>query len=288
VYDNLSRNALRFTPFLRHTNLEFIQGDVLDAGALEQAMEGSDVAIHCAAIAGIYSVVKRPTMTMKVNFLGAYNALEAAVKNKVKLFLEFSTSEVYGPYVYKGSEENLTSQGPVGEKRWSYAVSKLAAEHFGHAYRQEYGLPIITVRPFNIYGPRQVGEGAIRQMILSALKNEAITLFNDGSQIRAWCYVQDFVDAVMLCLASEKAVGNVFNIGNPQGTMTNLNLAQTVIRLAGSSSSIVYKLHPGPEVEMRIPSIQKAQTLLGYAPKVGLDEGIARTIEWYRSRRDDV
>jgi UDP-glucose 4-epimerase len=282
LYDNLFRNALQHTTFLTHRNVEFIKGDVLDFASMTGAMAGSDIVIHCAAIAGIYSVVKEPTMTMRVNFLGTYHALEAAVRNSVKLFMDFSTSEVYGPYVYNGTEEDLTSQGPVGQKRWMYAVSKLAAEHFSHSYHEEFGLPVVTVRPFNIYGPRQVGEGAIREIVMRALRNDPITLYNDGTQIRAWCYVDDFIDAVMACLEKKEALGNVFNIGNPQGTMTNYNLARTIIRLSGSSSSIEYKAHPGPEIEMRVPSIKKAQLILGYQPKVSIEEGIQKAIGWYK------
>lgn len=288
VFDNLQRNAIKYTSMLSHKNLRFMQGDVLDASAVADAMMGASVVIHCAAIAGIYSVGKRPTMTIKVNLIGTLNTLEAAVKNNVELFIDFSTSEVYGPHVYKGTETDPTTQGPVGERRWTYAVSKLAAEHLSHSYCEEFGLPVITVRPFNVYGPRQIGEGAIREMVLSALKGTPITLYGGGTQIRAWCYVDDFVDGIMLCLEKPEAKGKVFNLGNPLGTAANINLANAIIRLAKSRSTIVHKPHPGPEVEIRVPSIDRAQIILGYEPKIDLEAGIVRAIEWYASNIEGV
>ncbi len=288
VYDNKERDAMQYTSLRRHPNMRFIEGDVLDAAHLKKAMAKSDLVIHCAAIAGIYSVVKSPSLTLKVNFLGTFHALEAAIHNKVRRFVDFSTSEVYGPYVYKGTEEDLTSQGPVTEGRWSYAVSKLAAEHLTHSYHKEYGLAVTTLRPFNIYGPRQVGEGAVRGMILKAIKGQPITLYNDGTQIRAWCYIDDFVDGVISLLDSPKSIGQTFNLGNPQGSITNLELAKMIKRLVVARSKIIFKKHPGPEVQVRVPSIHRARCLLGYCPKIGLEEGITRTIAWYRNFEKEI
>ena len=282
VYDNNTRNALKFTSLAKHPNLKFIEGDVLDLPRLKKAMAASQIVIHCAAIAGIYSVVKSPTLTLRVNFLGTYHALESAVFNKVEKFVDFSTSEVYGPYTYKGTEEDLTTQGPVSEERWAYAVGKLAAEHLVHSYHKEFNLPVITFRPFNVYGPRQVGEGAIRAFVLKAIKDDLITLYNDGTQVRAWCYIDDFIDGAIAALKEPKAVGKTFNLGNPQGSITNLELARMIKRITGSKSRIVFKKHPGPEVQVRVPSVHRAETLLGYSPKINLEEGIARTAAWYR------
>ncbi|MBT5055537.1 MAG: NAD-dependent epimerase/dehydratase family protein [Gemmatimonadetes bacterium] len=282
IFDSMQRNAIKYSKSLEHENLNLIEGDVLDAAAVTSAMEGADVVVHCAAIAGIYSVGRQPTMTMKVNLIGTYNVLEAAIGADVGLFLDFSTSEVYGPHVYKGEETDPTTQGPVGERRWTYAVSKLAAEHLAHSYHAEYDLPVITVRPFNVYGPRQVGEGAIREMIRLALADEPVILYGGGTQIRSWCYVDDFVDGILLCHGTESAKGQVFNLGNPLGTSANINLVETIIRLTNSKSEILHKPHPGPEVEIRVPSIGRAHDMLGFDPKVGLEEGIGRTIAWYR------
>jgi len=118
--------------------------------------------------------------------------------------------------------------------------------------------------------------------VLQALQHAPITLYNDGTQIRSWCYVDDFVDGVLRCAEKKEAVGQAFNLGNPQGTATNFELANMIIRLTNSKSDIVFKPHPGPEVDLRVPSIEKAQTLLGFKPTVSLEAGISKTIPFYR------
>ena len=282
IYDNLKRNAMQFASFKGNPNVTVVEGDVLDAAKLDATLAGADVCIHAAAIAGIYSVGDSITRTMKVNLIGAYNALESSAKHKVGRFMDFSTSEIYGPYSFRSREEDVAKVGPASEKRWIYAISKLAGEHFAHAYGSDFGLKVTTVRPFNVYGPRQVGEGAVQQMALRALKNDDITVFNDGSQIRSWCYVTDFADAFISAMTMKEGEGEVFNIGNPQATTTVLGLAQTLIRLTGSQSKIVFKPHPGPEVEIRMPDIGKSRRLLAYEPKVGLEDGLNSAIAWYR------
>ena len=281
VFDNLHRNAIQFAHLDSHPHLRFIKGDVMDYGGVRAAVEGCQIVIHCAAIAGVYSVDRNAVVTMEVNLLGTHQVVKAALDVGVERFVEFSTSEVYGPFIHKGKEDDLTTIGPVGENRWVYAASKLASEHLSFAHHKEDGLPLTIVRPFNVYGPRQVGDGAIRGMILQALQHAPITLYNDGTQIRSWCYVDDFVDGVLRCTEQPGAVGHTFNIGNPQGTVTNFELANTIIRLTQSRSSIVFKPHPGPEVDLRVPSIEKASALLGFQPKISLEAGIARTIPWY-------
>ncbi|OGF67655.1 MAG: epimerase [Candidatus Fischerbacteria bacterium RBG_13_37_8] len=283
IYDNFCRNALQYTELAKNPNVKIIEGDVLDQQKLKWEMKNVDICIHAAAIAGIYSVVKNSTLTMKVNFIGTYNALEAAVKNNVKRFIDFSTSEVYGPFIFRGKETDATTLGPVGERRWVYAVSKLAGEHFAHTYAEDYDIEIITIRPFNIYGPRQIGEGAIQQMVRRALRNEDIIVYNDGTQIRAWCYISDFIEALYNALYLEEAKNQLFNIGNPQTTITVLGLAQKIMQMTQSTANIIFKVHPGPEVEMRVPDISKACSLLHFTPKINLEDGLKSTIEWYKS-----
>ena len=282
IYDNLIRNSIKYINVLDHKNLKLIEGDVLDSATLTQAMKGSNIVVHAAAIAGIYSVNSDAWKTMKVNVIGAYNALEAAVENRIDRFVDFSTSEVYGPFVYNGKESDSTTLGPVGEKRWVYAVSKLAAEHFAHTYQDKYGMEIVTIRPFNIYGPRQIGEGAVQQMIIKALRNEPIIVYNQGTQIRAWCYIDDFINALRESLFNSNAAGNIFNVGNPLGTVTNIELANKIKTLTESNSTISFKPHPGPEVEIRIPDITKAKNMLGYNPVVSLDDGLKKAVSWYK------
>ena len=282
VYDNLHRNALQFAHLDGHPHLTFIKGDVMDADATRRAVAGCQIVIHCAAIAGVYSVDRNAVTTMEVNMLGTNQVVRAALAAGVERFVEFSTSEVYGPFIHKGKEDDLTTIGPVGENRWVYAASKLASEHLSYAHYKEDGLPLVIIRPFNVYGPRQVGDGAIRGMTLQALQDAPITLYNDGTQIRSWCFVHDFVDGVLRCVENPSAIGHAFNIGNPQGTATNFELAHMIIRLVDSKSEVVFKPHPGPEVDLRVPSIEKAQALLGYRPTISLEAGLTQTIAWYR------
>ncbi len=287
VYDTLERNALKGTNLLNHRNIHVIQGDVLDEEKLRVAISGSNIVIHLAAIAGIDTVIKSPTATMEVNLVGTRNLLKAAMAlNDVERFVDFSTSEVYGSYAYKLDERDTTQMGAVGEARWTYAISKLAGEHLAHSYYIEFGLPVVSIRPFNIYGPGQVGEGAIHVFVTRALGNEDIYIHGEGDQLRSWCYIDDIVDAVLDCLVKKGAVGEVFNIGNPRGTTTVLSLAQKIVELCGSGSKIVFKPKSYVDVELRIPDIDKAKRLLEYRPKVDLDEGLKMTIDWYRKKRD--
>jgi len=281
VFDNLHRNALQFAQLDGHPNLRLVKGDVMDFEATRRAVDGCQIIIHCAAIAGVYSVDRNAVTTMEVNLIGTHHVVKAAMEVGAERFVEFSTSEVYGPFIHKGREDGLTTIGPVSESRWVYAASKLASEHLSYAHYKEDGLPLTIVRPFNVYGPRQVGDGAIRGIIIQALKNAPITLYNDGTQIRSWCFVEDFVDGVMRCAEMPAAIGQAFNLGNPQGTATNFELANMIIRLTNSKSDVVFAPHPGPEVEMRVPSVEKAAALLGFRPSVSLEAGLSRTICWY-------
>lgn len=162
VYDNLFRNSLKDSGLWDHPNLEVIQGDVLDFGDLSKAMDGADIVVHCAAIAGIDTVIRSPTNTMRVNMIGTANVLEAAKRlPKLERLVDFSTSEVFGQSAFRAEENQTTHIGAVGEARWTYAVSKLAGEHLAKAYNKEIGMPTVTLRPFNVYGPGQIGEGAV-------------------------------------------------------------------------------------------------------------------------------
>ncbi len=282
VYDNFSRDTLTGSLYAAHQNITVVKGDVLDYDSLEKAMAGSDIVVHAAAIAGIDTVVKDPVRTMRVNMIGTANALEAARINNIKdRFIDFSTSEVFGSMAFKSAETDQTVSGSAGEARWVYAVSKLAGEHLAHAYYAQYKLPVVTVRPFNVYGPGQTGEGAIQIFIKKALKNEDISIYGDGAQIRAWCYVSDFVSCLMHCIENPKATGESFNLGNARAIMTTLGLAQTVCRVLNSKSKIIFKPALSADIQLRIPSVEKTEELLGFKAEVDLEEGIAKTAEWF-------
>lgn len=286
AFDNLSRNTLKDLPDLAaHRNLTLVEADVLDAEAVTAHMKGADIVVHAAGIAGIDTVIKDPVRTMQVNMVGTANVLEAAKINGVKdRVIDFSTSEVFGSMAFKSTEADVTVAGSAGEARWTYAVSKLAGEHLAHAYYAQYGLPVVTIRPFNVYGPGQTGEGALQIFVKQAIRGETIHIDGDGSQIRAWCYVDDFVECLMLCLENPEAIGNSFNIGNARAVMTILGLAETVVRVTNSSSQIVFDPPLSADIAIRIPSVEKAHKVLGFKAQVDLDEGIRRTAAHFRDR----
>jgi nucleoside-diphosphate-sugar epimerase len=283
VLDTLRRNALTTAGLDKHPNLTLIKGDVTDAAAVQKAVAGCDAVVHLASIAGVDTVLKNPVLTMKVSLVGTMNVLDAALaEGGVKRLIDFSTSEVFGRYAYNVTEWDATTLGAVGEARWTYAVAKLATEHLAMNYWKQHSLPTCSIRPFNIYGPRQVGEGAVHHFIVRALKGEALQVHNDGSQIRAWCYVDDIVDGILLALTKDEAVGHAFNIGNPRSTLTIHSLAREIVRLSSSGARIEFVHKDQADVELRIPNIEKARERLGFKPQVDLEEGLLRTVYWYR------
>jgi UDP-glucose 4-epimerase len=286
AFDNLHRDALTGTDLAEHENFEFHVAELLDADAVRALAAGATHIVHCAAIAGVDDVLKSPVRVMRVNMIGTYNVLEAALatRDSLERLIEFSTSEVFGTHAINAAEGSLTTIGSVGEARWTYAVSKLAGEHMAHAYHDEFELPTVTVRPFNVYGPGQIGGGAIRAFIEAALAGRDLTIHGDGSQIRAWCYVDDMVEALLLCLEHHEAAGQSFNVGNARSTVTIYDLAQRVKRLTGAPGEIVFQPLHYADVEIRMPNVEKARELLGFEAKVDLDEGLERTIAWYRTR----
>lgn len=285
IFDNFRRDALTGKPFAEHENLTTFRGDVLDASALTKCVEQVDptIVIHCAGIAGIDTVVRSPITTMQVNLIGTAGVLDAcAGRPSLKRFLNFSTSEVFGSLAFRSSETDVAHLGAAAEGRWTYAVSKLAGEHLAYAYFRERGLPVVNLRPFNVYGPGQVGEGAMREFVLRALADEDIEIHGDGTQIRAWCYVEDFIEAVLRCLSTPDILGESFNIGNARAVITILGLAETVLRVLGAKSNIVFLPRRSADIELRVPSVEKARRCLDFEARVNLDVGIARTAEWFR------
>lgn len=282
LFDNFRRNSLRYAPQLReHVNLRLIEGDILDANSVREALDGVDTVIHLAAIAGVTSYYEESLRTLQVNILGTAGLLEEATRQKVSRFVHFSTSEVFGPDALWVGEESPHGIGPVSDRRWVYATSKLAGEHFALRYAEKYGFSASVVRPFNIYGPRQTGEGAISNFCRAAIFGKPLTVYGDGTAIRAWCYVSDLVTAVHAILRTPAAAGQVFNIGNPRETETTLGLARHIARLS-PGAAIQFQDVTRADVRARVPNIEKARRLLGYEPQVDLIEGLSKTLDWFR------
>lgn len=283
-YDNCRRVSPKVKELIGNKNFTFIKGDILNKEKLKRSVPKKvDIVFHLAAIAGVSSYYKMPFETMSVNLIGTYNMLELFKNKTLDVFIDFSTSEVYGKYAKNVKESDDTTQGPVSDLRWTYSTSKIAAESLSHCYYHKYKIPVISIRPFNIYGPHQIGEGAIQIFASNAIKNKDIWINGDGSQVRAWCYIDDFINGVLRAVKlRKKAVGNSFNIGNHDATATTYQLAKKIVAITGSHSKIRFRKNIRTDVEYRVPDISKAKKILGYSPTVNLSEGLKRTIEWYR------
>lgn len=279
IFDNGRRNAFKFLSDRIQKKVTVIDGDIRNLEEVDKALDNQNILVHLAAIAGASFYDKDPLLTLDVNLFGTANLLRAVSGKKLERIVTFSTSEVYGPMAVEVGEDDPTCIGPISEGRWSYSVSKLASDHLARALFKKNNLPISIIRPFNIYGPRQVGEGAISNMFISALKEKKIYVSGDGSQKRAWCYASDLVTAVeSICKTS--FFGECFNIGNPNAHISIIDLAKKIQTLC-NGVMIVFTEKRTVEVLDRKPSIKKSEKLLKYSPEVGLDEGLRSTFDWW-------
>jgi nucleoside-diphosphate-sugar epimerase len=196
-----------------------------------------------------------------------------------------STSEVFGDASSTG-DDAPASIATCNDPRTSYAAAKLLGEHLAWAYLRDYSVPVVNVRPFNVYGPLQLTANATNIFITRALVNREIQVHGDGSQLRPWCYIDDFVDGLLACLERPDVVGEDFNLGNPRTTTTIYDLAQRIVRLSQSSSRITLVPRPFSDFAVRLPGWQKASRMLGFQPRVDLDEGLQRTIAWHREHSE--
>lgn len=282
-------NAFSFTDLARHKNIRLVEGDILDAAALTEVVAGTQIVVHMAAMVGVQEVISNALDTLEVNYTGTSNLLKAVAKNPDgERAVCFSTSEIFGPSAFRVAENADSALASVQDVRWCYCVSKLAAEQLAFSYHRQQGLPVVVIRPFNIYGAGRVGDHVVLRFILRALKNEDLEVYGDGTQIRAWCYIDDFCDALLKSMEAEGAIGQAFNIGNPLNTVTVYALAQEVVRLCDSKSSIVFKEPGFADVDIRVPNIDKAREILGFNPKVSLEQGLAMNIEWVRQHEDKL
>ena len=276
--DNLLTGTITNIEHLQCEDFKFIKYDVTEyiyvAGKI-------DYVLHFASPASPLDYLQLPIQTLKVGALGTHKALGLALE-KGATFLLASTSEVYGdPLVHPQKEEYWGHVNPVGP-RGVYDEAKRFAEALTMAYHRYHGVNTKIVRIFNTYGPRmRPHDGrAIPTFIPQALKNQPITIFGDGSQTRSFCYVSDQIEGIYRLLMSD--CNDPVNIGNPH-EMTVRQLAETIIRVTGSKSELIYKPLPVDDPQVRQPDIAKAKTLLGWEPVVNLEEGLKKTVAWFRS-----
>lgn len=286
---DFDHNTFAFSNLKNNRNIELANVDILDAPEVSRVAKDAQIVVHMAAMVGVQEVLSNALYTLDVNYIGTSNLMKAVSQNsQCQRVICFSTSEIFGAGAFGIAENGNTVLSSVQDVRWCYCISKLAAEHLALSYYRQKGLPVVVVRPFNIFGPKRVGDHVVLRFILRALRDEDLEVYGDGTQIRAWCYVEDFCDALLQCLEKKEAVGQAFNIGNPRNTLTIYELAKKVISLSGSKSNILFKALDFTDVDIRVPNTAKARDILAYAPKIELEEGLSRTIEWVRQYADEL
>ena len=254
-------------------------------------MSESDYVVHLAAALGVFNIVNKPLESLKTNLQGSEVVLEACDKYR-KPVLIASTSEIYGKNdkVPLNEEDDRIIGHPL-KSRWSYSEAKAVDESLAYFYYLENKLPIRIVRFFNTVGPRQVGHYGmvVPRFVSAALKNEPLSVYGSGDQIRCFCHVDDAVRALFLVMDSEKSIGQIFNVGNDQ-QISIVELAKKVIDIAGSSSTIATLPYLQAYAEgfedmlRRVPDISKIKKSLGWSPKIGLDQMIQDVVDFQSSK----
>jgi UDP-glucose 4-epimerase len=289
--DDLSTGSIDNVALVRsHPSYKFYADTIFDKRLTSELVDAADVIFHLAAAVGVKRIVDFPVQTIETNVRGSEVVLEAASK-KNKRILIASTSEVYGksskiPF----SETDDLVLGSTYNSRWAYACSKAIDEFLALAYHRERELPVTIVRFFNTVGPRQTGRYGmvLPTFVRQALMNEAVTVYGTGEQSRCFGHVHDVVDGLLLLLDCERAIGEIFNLGNTE-EVTILDLAKKVIAACDSKSKIVnvpYSEAYGPGFEdmfRRVPDISKAASWIGFKPKRSLDDIIKSVVEFERS-----
>jgi len=289
VFDNLSTGSISNLAGISE-KIKFVQGNILDKAVIDKLVAESDYVIHLAAALGVFNIVNKPLESLKTNLQGSEIVLEAGDKHS-KPVLIASTSEIYGKNdkVPLNEEDDRIIGHPL-KSRWSYSEAKAVDESLAYFYFLEHKLPIRIVRFFNTVGPRQVGHYGmvVPRFVNAALKNEPLSVYGSGDQIRCFCHVMDAVKALLLVMDSDKAVGQVFNVGN-NSQISIMELAKKVIEITGSKSSIekiaYEKAYPEgfEDMQRRVPDISKIKQVLGWEPKINLDQ-IIKDIAGFNSK----
>jgi UDP-glucose 4-epimerase len=293
VLDNLSTGRLtNISHLLGHTRFRLICDSILNARLVDQLVAEADVVYHLAATVGVKHVVEDPLKCIVANVRGTEVVLESAYRYWRRVVVA-SSSEVYGKSEKAPlSEDDDSVLGPTAVGRWSYALSKAVDEHLAFAYHRQ-GLPASVVRYFNSYGPRLDPRGygsVVARFINQALDGQPITVYDDGRQTRCFTYIDDTVNGTLLVSTLAEAEGKTFNIGNDRETSI-LELAHMVRDLVDAELEIrhvPYAQAYGPQFEetrRRVPDTRRARDLLGFEANVPLQDGLQRTIDWFRKQR---
>jgi UDP-glucose 4-epimerase len=290
IIDNLS-TGVRANLAKIEGKISFKQGSILNQVLIDQMVAESDFVVHLAASLGVFNIVNHPLDSLRTNLKGTEIVLEASDKHS-KPVLIASTSEIYGKNnkVPLNEEDDRIIGHPL-KSRWSYSEAKAVDESLAYFYYLENKLPIRIVRFFNTVGPRQVGRYGmvVPRFVTAALKNEPVSVYGSGDQIRCFCHIDDAVRALLLVMESEKAIGQVFNVGNNQ-QITIMDLAKKAIELTRSTSAIekiaYEKVYPVgfEDMQRRVPDISKIKRVLGWTPEINLDQ-IIKDIAEFNSKQ---
>ncbi|NWJ46598.1 MAG: GDP-mannose 4,6-dehydratase [Chloroflexi bacterium] len=294
IIDDLSTGSIYNIQHLKENpRFHYVIDTMMHEPVLAELIDSCDVVYHLAAAVGVRLIVESPIRTIETNTKGTELVLKWAAKKKKKVIIA-STSEVYGKSTkIPFTETDDLLLGPSYKGRWSYACSKLLDEFLGLAYYREMGTPVLVARLFNTVGPRQTGQYGmvIPRFVKQALSGSHITVYDDGQMVRAFSYVGDIVGALEKLMAHPDTAGKIYNIGNPE-PVTIENLARRVIELTGSKSTIEYVPYINAytegfeDIRERVPDITKVQKMIGFEPKVSLDEILRRVIDHFRDNEN--
>jgi UDP-glucose 4-epimerase len=270
VVDDCSRGVVTSGPF------DLIRADVTVAREV-RALPRADVVVHAAALCGEQSCLARPDRVIE-DFSGTSNVCDYAVRHDVERLVFLSSGEIYGSEAPDAREDDDVTLWNTDQTRTYYALSKL----LGEARVRTLPMPTVVVRPFNVYGPGQNGEGAVRNFMAWASRSEPLQIYDDGTDVRCMCHVDDFVDGCFTAITSE-ARSPVYNIGNPSEPLTVREIASAVIAVTGSHSGFVYRPMGQTRKRFVTPNIDRARRELGYAPSISLAEGLRSMLEVVRA-----
>jgi UDP-glucose 4-epimerase len=262
---------------LKYKNTSFVKGNICNLNFLKKIIDrNTDFVFHEAAQPGVQISVENPYRSSNVNILGTLNILKCAINGNVKRVINASSSSVYGKVEYLPFDEKHPTQ-PISP----YGVSKLAAEHYCRVFYELYGLPIVSLRYFTVYGPRMRPDLAIFIFTREMLKNREVNIYGDGKRTRDFTYIDDIIKANIKLLKTNKADGKVLNIGS--GKRTNINeIANCIKKITESSSKIIHTESKKGDVKDTLANIDLAKKLIGYSPSIDISKGLLKFVDWYK------
>lgn len=283
VLDNNWRGSKRNLEGVKN-EIEFIEADVRNYEAVKQATKDVDIIFHLASIQGTKKFYLHPELVIDVGILGNINVAKATVENNVKRVLFTSSSEIYGdPNVFPTSETHPATIPDTTNPRYAYALQKLVGESIFLNYARKFSFDVSIVRIHNAYGPRMGWDHVMPEFIKRLILNENFTVQGTGNETRSFCFVDDIIDGIILAATKDEGKNEIFNIGNPEEEMSINQLIEHLKNVTNKDIAPVYIERPEGSTLRRKPDITKARKMLGFTPKVIVEEGLRKTFEWYEN-----